>query len=173
MASASDSRSSLAIESREENQSLKGQSSPHTHDHNHSHHSLIPSGATASLASTEEGGLHEQLYELYPVPPAMDYDEASYLIRTILAFKMYAKHTYSRNHTRMRQFYSLSQKHRTLLQPNFIKKLEGIDEAIEVNGVLAKRLSKVGEDMYLGGQAVTMNGPIVPLEKYERNSYNS
>jgi hypothetical protein len=95
----------------------------------------------------------------------MDPDEASYLLRTILSFKHYCRHTFTTNHHRMQNFYSLPQQHRALLQPRLTQKLQAIDEAIVANGVIAKRIARFGEEMYLGGAEVPAQGPLVPKEK--------
>jgi hypothetical protein len=66
----------------------------------------------------------------------------------------------------MQSFYALPEKHRKILQPQFTEKLALIDQAIETNAVLAKRIAKIGEEMYLGGMEVKMGGPLAPLQKY-------
>jgi hypothetical protein len=95
----------------------------------------------------------------------MDPEEASYLLRTILSFKHYTRHTLTTNHHRMQSFYALPQQHRALLQPAFTQKLQAIDEAIEANGVVARRIARFGEEMYLDGAEVPPRGPVVPREK--------
>ena len=95
----------------------------------------------------------------------MEIEEASYLLRTILAFKYYQRHTFATNHVRMRNFYSLPESHRQLLQPQFTQKLEGIDHAIMKNGIIAKRIARLGEEMYLGGKEAKTGGPLTPRQK--------
>jgi carnosine N-methyltransferase len=94
----------------------------------------------------------------------MDLDESSYLLRTILSFKHYRPNTFTQNHLRVQNYYSLPASQRTLL-PNFLQRLEGIDQAVEVNALLAKRIARLGEEMYLGGQEVRMGGPLVPRQR--------
>jgi hypothetical protein len=96
----------------------------------------------------------------------MDAEEASYLLRTILSFKHYQRHTFATNHVRMQNFYALPEAHRRLLQPEFTKKLQAIDAAIQANGLIAMEIAKLGEEMYLGGAQVQTSGPLVPKEKY-------
>ena len=95
----------------------------------------------------------------------MDSEEASYLLRTILSFKYYKRYAFAMNHARMQNFYALPEAHRTLLQPEFTEKLEVIDEAIEKNAIIAKRIARLGEEMYLGGMEVRTGGPISPRQK--------
>ena len=96
----------------------------------------------------------------------MDFDEASYLLRTILSFKYYQRNTFLTNHARMESFYALPEKHRNLLQPEFSMKLALIDDAIEKNALLAKKIARLGEEMYLNGMEVKMGGPLAPLHKF-------
>ena len=103
--------------------------------------------------------------EKYNIPPMMDSEEASYLIRTILSFKYYKKHEFAMNHRRMKSFYALPETQRALLQPEFTKKLEAIDGAKEKNALIANTIAMLGEEMYLGGHEVPMGGPITPKEK--------
>lgn len=95
----------------------------------------------------------------------MDFDEALYLIRTILSLKYYQRYTFAMNHGRMQQFYALPEAHRNLLQPSFTEKLEAIDAAIEENALIARRIARLGEEMYLDGIEVRMGGPISPRQK--------
>src|SRR5579859_4203272 len=135
----------------------------HAHDsHSHSY----PHPPTRQPPPSDPGILtSSQLEEYYSIPPVMDPDEASYLIRTILAFKYYKRQTFAMNHHRMQQFYALSERHRSLIQPKFTEKLQGIDEAIEANAIIASRIARLGEEMYLGGLQVRMGGPVVPRQK--------
>ena len=105
------------------------------------------------------------LQRMYNIPPGMDADEASYLIRTILSFKHYKTHTFSLNHRRMQNFYALPSSQRELLQPEFTRKLEAIDLAVEKNSLVARRIARLGEEMYLNGKEVPMVGPVRPKEK--------
>ena len=107
-----------------------------------------------------------EVRQFYNIPPVMDSEEASYLIRTILSFKYYKRYAFAMNHVRMQNFYSLPESHRTLLQPEFTEKLQAIDEAIEKNAIIANRIARLGEEMYLDGQEVRMGGPISPRQKY-------
>ena len=95
----------------------------------------------------------------------MDMEEASYLIRTILAFKYYRRKAFALNHERMRSFYAMPEAHRKLIQPEFTQKLEAIDDGIEKNAQIANRIATLGEIMYLDGARVPIDGPIVPQEK--------
>ena len=104
--------------------------------------------------------------QFYNIPPTMDSEEASYLLRTILSFKYYKRYAFAMNHMRMQNFYSLPEAHRTLLQPEFTEKLQAIDRAIEKNALIAKRIARLGEEMYLDGMEVKTSGPISPRQKY-------
>ena len=108
----------------------------------------------------------QEIRQFYNVPASMDPEEASYLLRTILSFKYYQRHTFAANHVRMQNFYALSTKHRSLLEPQFTEKLEAIDTAIEKNAIIARRIARLGEEMYLGGMEVPTKGPLVPKQKY-------
>jgi hypothetical protein len=103
--------------------------------------------------------------ELYNIPPSMDMEEASYLIRTILSFKYYQRKAYALNHERMRSFYAMPELHRKLIQPEFTNKLEAVDAGIEKNAQLANTIAALGELMYLNGTKVPMDGPIKPQRK--------
>jgi hypothetical protein len=131
----------------------------HPHDHPHSHNTSILTSPNPDLFTL-------QTRQFYNIPPSMDEQEASYLLRTILSFKHYSRHTFQQNHKRMQNFYTLSETHRHLLQPAFTQKLERIDVAIERNSVIAKRIARLGEEMYLGGMECPINGPIIPRQKY-------
>jgi hypothetical protein len=96
----------------------------------------------------------------------MDLDEASYLLRTILSFKYYQRYAFAMNHVRMQNFYALPEAHRALLKPQFTDKLQAIDEAIEKNALIAKRIARLGEQMYLGGMEVRTGGPLIPKQKF-------
>jgi hypothetical protein len=145
---------------------------PHENRNNFSHeHSLVDSGpkrTTAIPINTESDPDYIEARQFYNIPPTMDWEEASYLLRTILSFKHYQQHTFAMNHARMRNFYALPESHRKLLQPVFTAKLEAIDVAIEKNAFIAKRIARIGEEMYLGGVEVRMGGPLVPMQKYVR-----
>ena len=101
----------------------------------------------------------------YNIPSSMDSEEASYLIRTILSFKYYQRQSFEMNHIRMQNFYALPESQRALLQPQFTAKLEAIDSAIEKNALLAKQIATLGEEMYLEGREVKMDGPLRPRHK--------
>jgi hypothetical protein len=132
---------------------------PHNHSHEEEHHSNVPSEHDSDPESLK-------IRQFYDIPPSMDIEEASYLLRTILSFKYYQRHTFASNHMRMQNFYSLPEPHRQLLQPQFTQKLEAIDHAIVKNGIIAKRIAKLGEEMYLGGKEVRTGGPLTPRQKY-------
>lgn len=135
----------------------------HDHAHDHSHY-----GDHRSHDPREQDSDPESLKirQFYDIPPSMDIEEASYLLRTILSFKYYQRHTFATNHVRMKNFYSLPESQRNLLQPQFTQKLETIDHAIVKNGILAKSIAKLGEEMYLGGNEVRTGGPLTPRQKY-------
>ena len=144
-------------------------SNPHPHDHHnghgHSHEGMVGSHhrfVSSSHITSEE----IQIRQIYPISPGMDMEEASYLLRTILSFKHYSQYAFAANHVRMQNFYALPARHRVMLQPNFIDKLEAIDSAIEKNALIAKRIARLGEQMYLEGMEVKMGGPIAPKQKY-------
>jgi hypothetical protein len=107
-----------------------------------------------------------EIKQFYNVPPEMDFEEASYLLRTILSFKYYQRHAFAMNHVRMQNFYALPEAHRALLKPQFTNKLQAIDEAIEKNSLIAKRIARLGEQMYLGGMEVRTGGPLTPKQKF-------
>jgi len=138
-------------------------SQPHSQDHSrpHAHSHNSPPPAPAPTPTTPE---EEQIRQFYPIPPEMDLEEASYLLRTILSFKHYRSHSFHTNHFRMQNFYSLPNTQRALLD-SFAQKLEGIDTAVEVNTRLARRIARLGEEMYLGGQEVIMGGPLAPRQR--------
>jgi len=135
----------------------------HDHAHEHSHHEDHRGYRPTELDSNPDS---MKIRQFYDIPPSMDIEEASYLIRTILSFKYYQRHTFASNHVRMQNFYSLPESHRRLLQPQFTEKLEAIDHAIVKNGILSKRIAKLGEEMYLGGKEVRTGGPLTPRQKY-------
>ena len=152
------------------------QEKPHSHaddypqSHSHSHHgthshSHDGSDRTHALFDDDSDPESLKIRQIYDIPPSMDIEEASYLLRTILSFKYYQRHTFATNHVRMRNFYSLPESHRQLLQPQFTEKLEAIDHAIVKNGIIAKRIARLGEEMYLGGKDVKTGGPLNPRQK--------
>ena len=143
----------------------------HSHDDlgSHSHSLSNPSNQvipTGSLAATDADLTSPSLRAFYHIPSGMDPEEGSYLIRTILSFKYYTRQTFTANHVRMQNFYALPEAHRRLLQPEFTKKLQAIDAAIERNGVVARNIARLGEKMYLDGAEVKVSGPVVPRERY-------
>jgi hypothetical protein len=144
--------------------------SPHENLHNFSHdHSFIdssPKTVTSASMNTESEPSYSEMSKFYNIPPSMEWEEASYLLRTILSFKYYQRHTFAMNHTRMQGFYALPESHRKILQPEFTAKLEAIDTAIEKNALIAKHIARLGEEMYLGGTEVRTGGPLVPKQKY-------
>lgn len=136
---------------------------PHSHDHSHDqfgdHDHDHPHGGHHTAISTSRRNAENELNspearQFYNIPPTMDTEEASYLLRTILSFKYYKRHAFAMNHIRMQNFYALPEFHRVLLQPSFTQKLEAIDAAIERNAIIAKRIARLGEEMYLGGLEV-------------------
>ena len=149
---------------------------PHSHDHSddfsHGHsHDHSPSNNTVPFHPNPLQDLQTtQVRQFYNIPPNMDSAEASYLLRTILSFKYYQRYTFAMNHVRMQQFYALPEAHRNLLQPAFTNKLQAIDEAIEKNAVIARRIARLGEEMYLGGKEVPLGGPITPRQKYAQST---
>ena len=143
----------------------------HSHDGlgSHSHSFSSPShqrGPTGPVPATDPDLSSPSLREFYHIPSGMDPEEASYLLRTILSFKHYTQQTFIANHVRMQNFYALPEAHRRLLQPEFTKKLQAIDAAIERNGVIARKIARLGEEMYLGGAEAKLSGPVVPKERY-------
>jgi len=135
----------------------------HSHSLSNPSNQAIPTG---SLAATDADLTSPSLRAFYHIPSGMDPEEASYLIRTILSFKYYTRQTFTANHVRMQNFYALPEAHRRLLQPEFTKKLQAIDAAIERNGVVARNIARLGEKMYLDGGEVKVSGPVVPRERY-------
>jgi hypothetical protein len=169
-----DSSADLRSEDIDDNPFLLA-SDTHSHDHSHLHsHSDTSSHShshddTRSITTTMSPGYNpsaNEIRQFYHIDPAMDLDESSYLLKTILSFKYYQRNTTLMNHARMQSFYALPSRHRDLLQPGFTEKLEGIDMAIEKNAELARMVARVGEEMYLGGKEVKMGGPLAPLQKY-------
>lgn len=154
---------------------------PETHDHSGNHHGhdhppqegqhSLTSKPTHSNSGADLNSL--EVRQFYNLPPSMDLEEASYLLRTILSFKYYKRYAFVMNHARMQNFYALPESHRILLQPSFTDKLEAIDTAIEKNAIIANRIAKLGEEMYLGGIVVKTGGPITPRQQYGTfNCYN-
>jgi hypothetical protein len=151
-------------------------SSPHEHTHSHEHSGDLPHehphddnrSVTAKPTHMDPGIdlSSPEVRQFYNIPPMMDSEEASYLLRTILSFKYYKRYASAMNHVRMQNFYALPESHRTLLQPEFTEKLQAIDEAIEKNAIIAKQIARLGEEMYLDGMEVRMGGPISPRQKY-------
>jgi len=123
-------------------------------------------GSTGPVAATDPDLSSPSLREFYHIPSGMDPEEASYLLRTILSFKHYTQQIFIANHVRMQNFYALPEAHRRLLQPGFTQKLQAIDAAIERNGVIARKIARLGEEMYLGGAEAKLSGPVVPKERY-------
>src|SRR5579862_3400163 len=69
----------------------------HGHGHGHSHEGMVGSHhrfASSSHITPEE----IQIRQFYPIPPGMDMEEASYLLRTILSFKHYSQYAFAANH---------------------------------------------------------------------------
>jgi hypothetical protein len=147
---------------------------PQTRDHsgNHHEHDHPPQEGQRSLTSkpahsnsgTDLNSLEAR--QFYNLPPSMDSEEASYLLRTILSFKYYKRYAFAMNHARMQNFYALPESHRKLLQPSFTEKLEAIDAAIEKNAIIANQIARLGEEMYLSGMEVKTGGPITPRQQY-------
>lgn len=144
----------------------------HSHNHSHEHphsHSHEESHAVPKHKAHLQPGYNPSITEIrsfYNISPDMDFEEASYLIRTILSFKYYQRYAFAMNHVRMQNFYALPEAHRALLKPRFTEKLQAIDEAIEKNALIAKRIARLGEQMYLGGMEVRTGGPLSPKQKY-------
>jgi hypothetical protein len=144
----------------------------HSHNHSHEHphsHSHEESHAVPKHKAHLQPGYNPSITEIrsfYNISPDMDFEEASYLIRTILSFKYYQRYAFAMNHVRMQNFYALPEAHRALLKPRFTEKLQAIDEAIEKNALIAKRIARLGEQMYLGGMEVKTGGPLSPKQKY-------
>ena len=144
-------------------------SDDHPHEHTHESNRSMKAEPTHMHAGTDLNS--PEVRQFYNIPPVMDSEEASYLIRTILSFKYYKRYAFAMNHVRMQNFYSLPESHRTLLQPEFTEKLQAIDEAIEKNAIIANRIARLGEEMYLDGQEIRMGGPISPRQKYTHPVY--
>jgi hypothetical protein len=140
----------------------------HPHEYRHE-----DSGSLAANPSqrSDLNTLEERRF--YNVPPSMDSEEVSYLLRTILSFKHYRRHAFAMNHVRMQNFYALPAAQRALLQPQFTEKLQAIDEAIEKNALIAKRIARLGEEMYLGGSEVPPRGPLTPRQKYSLYTFDA
>lgn len=156
------------LSERDSHDDPKTNAAHHNHDNFSHEHSIVDSDfkttATTSM-NTESDTSYSEASQFYHIPPSMDWEEASYLLRTILSFKYYQQHAFAMNHTRMQSFYALPESHRKLLQPGFTAKLEAIDMAIEKNALIAKRIARLGEEMYLGGVEVKTGGPLVPKHK--------
>lgn len=140
---------------------------PHQHEHQHGHSHEHPSSirSAISVPGLQSNNLESEIREFYPIPPGMDVEEASYLLRTILSFKYYKQYAFAANHVRMQNFYALPESQRAILQPEFTNKLEAIDAAIEKNALIARRIARLGEEMYLDGMEVKMGGPLAPRQK--------
>ena len=154
-------------------QSDQDHSHPHNHEHGHEHgHSHDGMGIGQRRPLSEMSAKEVGIRQFYPISPNMDIEEASYLLRTILSFKYYKQYAFAANHARMQNFYALPARQRAMLQPDFINKLEGLDAAIEKNAQLAKRIARIGEEMYLDGMEVKMGGPLAPKQKYAHRFYS-
>ena len=94
------------------------QPSPHEHsgdlphEHPHNDNRSVTAKPTHMDSGTDLSS--PEVREFYNIPPTMDSEEASYLLRTILSFKCYKRNAFAMNHVRMQNFYALPESHRTL-----------------------------------------------------------
>jgi carnosine N-methyltransferase len=70
-----------------------------------------------------------------------DQSEQFHLMKVITAFAYYKRHSLNHNHRRRRDYLSLSEHHKKLI-PNYLEKVNAVDERIEANMSMIREIVK-------------------------------
>ena len=84
--------------------------------------------------------------------------EQVHLVKVISAFAYYKTHSTNHNHRRRRDYYTLSERHKQFI-PDYLDKINQVDECIKINGILVRDIVK-SASMFLDQGCMTFDDDI-------------